>query len=139
MTIAVHYTAFNTTTNINSITTVSLVPRLPFNTAIGKGGLVNIVQHFCKSGGILGGGQSDWLMWQLSHCTELPYRKPLTLLITPLQTSLAHLQFTEAQQETSKASLLAESIAIASPWCEAVLYSPDPPSLFGGGSGNETK
>ena len=27
---------------------------------------------------------------------------------------------------------------MASPWCEAVLYSPDPPFLFGGGSGNET-
>ena len=31
-----------------------------------------------------------------------------------------------------------ESIAITSPWCEAVLYLPDPPFLFGGGSGNET-
>ena len=28
---------------------------------------------------------------------------------------------------------------MASPWCEAVLYSPDPPFLFGGGSGNETR
>ena len=27
---------------------------------------------------------------------------------------------------------------MASPWCGAVLYSPDPPFLFGGGSGNET-
>ena len=27
----------------------SLVPRPPFNTARGKGGLVNIVQHFCRS------------------------------------------------------------------------------------------
>ena len=27
---------------------------------------------------------------------------------------------------------------MVSPWCEAVLYSPDPPFLFGGGSGNET-
>ena len=44
----------------------------------------------------------------------------LALLITPVQTYLAHLQFTEAQQETSKASLLAECIAIAGPWCEAV-------------------
>ena len=54
-------------------------------------------------------------------------------------TYLAHLQFTEAQQETSKAWLLADSIATAISWCEAVLYSPDPPFLFGGGSGNETK
>ena len=42
------------------------------------------------------------------------------------------------QQETSKASLLAESIATASPWYETVLYLPDPPFLFGGGSRNET-
>ena len=27
---------------------------------------------------------------------------------------------------------------MASPWFEDVLYSPDPPFLFGGGSGNET-
>ena len=40
----------------------------------------------------------------------------LALLITPLQTYLAHLQFTEAQQATSKALLLAESIPMASPW-----------------------
>ena len=77
-------------------------------------------------------------MWQLSHCTGFLTANHLALLITPLQTYSAHLQFTEAQQETSKASLLAESIAIASPWCEAVLYSPDPPFLFGGGSGNKT-
>ena len=37
------------------------------------------------------------------------------VIITPLQTYLAHLQFTEAQQETSKAWLLEESIATASP------------------------
>ena len=61
----------------------------------------------------------------------------IALLITPLQTPLAHLQFIEAQQETSKAWLLAESIATASPQCEDVLYIfarfffP-----FGGGSGN---
>jgi len=79
--------------------------------------------------------QSDWLMWQLSHLYWLPYRKHLALLITPLQTSLAHLQFTE---ETSKAWLLAESIATASPQCEDILYLPDPPFLFGGGSGNKT-
>ena len=34
--------------------------------------------------------------------------------------------------------LLAESIATASPWCAAVLYLPDPPFLFGGGSGYKT-
>ena len=27
---------------------------------------------------------------------------------------------------------------MASPWSQDVLYSPDPPFLFGGGSGNET-
>ena len=79
-------------------------------------------------------------MWQLSHRTGFPYRKPLSFThhTTTAYMYLAHLQFTEAQQETSKASLLTESIAITSPWCEAVLYSPDPPFLFGGGSGNET-
>ena len=44
----------------------SLIPRPPFNTPRGKGGLVNIVQHFCTSAGI-SAVQSDWLMWQLSH------------------------------------------------------------------------
>ena len=39
----------------------------------------------------------------------------LALLITPLQTYLALLPFTEVQQATSKAQLLAESIATASP------------------------
>ena len=39
----------------------------------------------------------------------------LALLITPLQTYIAHLQFAEAQQATSKAWLLAEPIATASP------------------------
>ena len=48
-------------------------------------------------------------------CTGFLTANHLALLITPLQTSLAHLQFTEAQQETSKAWLLAESIATASP------------------------
>ena len=42
---------------------------------------------------------------------------------------------TEFQQVTLKASLLAESVAMATPWWEAVLYLPDPPFLFGGGSG----
>ena len=68
-----------------------LSPDPPFNTAIGKGGLVNIIQHFCRSAGI-SVEQSDWLMWQLSRCTGLPYRKPLSfthhtftdLLSTPL-------------------------------------------------------
>ena len=100
-------------------------------------GLVNIVQHFCTSMEFQW-HISDWLIWQLSHCTGFPTTNHLALLITPLQTYLAHLQFAEAQKATLKAELLAESIAIASPWCEAVLYSPDPPFLFGGGSGNET-
>ena len=53
----------------------------------------------------------------------------LALLITPLQTYLADLQFTEAQQATSKAELLAESIATASSWwrlhyiCQTLLSS----------------
>ena len=70
--------------------------------------------------------QSDWLMWQLSHldCASLP-RTTQLYSSHFLQTYLPHLQ-------------LAESIATASPWCEAVLYSPDPPFLFGGGSGYKT-
>ena len=103
------------------------------------------LQHCKRKGGSflqvcrISAGQSDWLMWQLCHLYRLPYRKHLALLITPLETSLAHLQFTEAQQETSKAWLLGESIATASPQCEDVLHSPDSPFLFGGGSGNKTR
>ena len=62
---------------------------------------MNIVQYFCTSEA----AQSDWLMWQLSH---LSYHKHLALFITLLQTYLAHLQFAEAQQATSKAELLEE-------------------------------
>ena len=41
-------------------------PDPPSTLQLGKGGLVNIVQHFCRSGGI-SAEQSDWLMWQISH------------------------------------------------------------------------
>ena len=34
---------------VHGLESSSLVPRPPFNTARGKGGLVNIVQHFCTS------------------------------------------------------------------------------------------
>ena len=98
---------------------------------------MNIVQHFYRSTEF----RRDNLIGVCgNYLTVLGFltANHLAFLITPLQTYLAHLQFTEAQQETSKASLLTESIAIASPWCEAVLYSPDPPFLFGGRSGNET-
>ena len=39
----------------------------------------------------------------------------------------------------SKQLLKGGSIATASPWCEDVLHSADPPFLFGGGSGYETR
>ena len=40
-------------------------------------GLVNIVQHFCTSMEFQW-YISDWLIWQLSHGTGLPYHKPLS-------------------------------------------------------------
>ena len=49
--------------------------------------------------------------------------------MTPLQSYLAHLQFAEPSRQLQGLSF---------PWCEAVLYSPDSPFLFGGGSGYET-
>ena len=82
-------------------------------------------QAFCTSAGILA-AQSDWLMWQLSHLHVLGF-----LTTNHLALLIAHLQFAEVQQATLKALLLAESIATASPWCEAVLYLADPPFLFG--------
>ena len=67
------------------------------------------IAHFCIANEYLV-AQSDWLYW-----ASLP-------------------QNTEAQQTTSKAWLLAESIATGSQWCEAVLYC----FLLGGEFGFET-
>ena len=107
----------------NYLVFTSLVPRPPFNTPRGKGGLVNIVQHFCTSGGI-SMPQSDWLIWQLSHCTGFLATNHLALLITPLQTYLTHPLFTEAQQVTSISRIHSNSLPM-------VRMSPDPPFLFG--------
>ena len=59
--------------------------------------------------------------------------------LPPLQTYLAHLQFTEAQQATSKAELLAVSIATASPkvWGCTIFTRPCFPHWRG--YGNETR
>ena len=83
-------------TLIYGVMTFSLVPRPPFNTARGKGGLVNIVQHFCTSTEFRA-VQSDWLM--VATVLGFLTANHLAILITPLQTYLAHVQFTEAQQE----------------------------------------
>ena len=93
------------------ITSHSLVPRPPFNPR--RRSRVNIVRHL----------QSDWLIWRLSHLSGLSDHKHLALLITPLQTSLAHFQFTEIHK--------AESIAPASPCC-TLTHTPDPLSSLEG-------
>ena len=49
-----------------SLVVTSLIFRASSNPPRGRGGLVNIVQHFCTSTGI-SAAQFDWLMWQLSH------------------------------------------------------------------------
>jgi len=67
-------------------------PDPPFNTARGKGGLVNIV-HFCRSTEFW--GQSDWLMWAIISPVLGSLLKPLSFTHHTLQTSLAHLQFTD--------------------------------------------
>ena len=74
--------------------------------------------------------QSDWLMWQLSHLQWAFLPQTTYHTFTDSQHTL---QFTEAQQDTSKAWFLGKSIATASPQCEDV---PDSPFLFGGWSGN---
>ena len=63
-------------------------PPPPLNPPRGKGGLVNIVQHFLYLPAEFWAAQSDWLMWQLSHLywTSLP-QTHLALLITPVLTS----------------------------------------------------
>ena len=58
-------------------------------------------------------------------CRSFLTTNHLALLITLYRpTHSVCLQFTEAQQVTSKALLLAESIATAAPGVMAVLYSP---------------
>ena len=57
--------------------TFSLVPRPPFNTSRGKGGLVNIEQHFCRSEEFRRDNLIGWCGNYLT-CTGLPYRKPLS-------------------------------------------------------------
>ena len=85
-------------------------------------------------------GQSDWVMWQLSHLywASLPqstqlysshlYRPPSSPfnLLKPNK-RLQRLGFQRNPQQQ-----------LHSPQCEDVLYSPEPPFLFVGGSGNET-
>ena len=95
----------------------------------GKGGLVNIVQHFCALLNWCG----NYLTISLGFLTT----NHLPIFITPVQTYLAHLQFAEAHANNFKG--IAFSIATASPWCEAVLYLPHLPFIFGGGSGYETR
>ena len=57
----------------------------------------------------------------------------LALLITPLQTSLAHPPISEAQQEF-------KGLAFSGIHSNLIVEeSPDPPFLFGEGSGNETR
>ena len=53
---------------------------------------MNIVQFF-EHQGILRGGNN--LIGSLVNYLELPDQKYLALLITPLQTYLSHIQFTE--------------------------------------------
>ena len=65
-------------------------------------------------------------MWQSSHCTRLPYHKPLSFT-GHTSTDLDLLKPNKELQFT---------IATASPRCEAV---PDPPFLFGGESGYKAK
>ena len=64
----------------------SLVPRPPFNTARGKGGLVNIVQHFCRSAEF----RLDNLICNYATVLGFLTANHLALLITTLETSLAH-------------------------------------------------
>ena len=89
-------------------------------------GLVNIVQHFCTSEEFrqqnLIGRCGNYLTW-----TGFPYHKPLN-----------HHTFTDLlttppicwNPANNIQGLVAESIATASPWCKAVLYSPDPLSFL---------
>ena len=65
---------------LESILSASLVPRPSVNAARGKGGLVNIVQHFCRSGGI-----SVWDDCQISQsgCTRNSWRYRIFVLYSP--------------------------------------------------------
>ena len=60
-----------------------------------EGALVNIAHLYRHSTTV-----HDWLMKQLSHLHMASSPQTTCLIITPLQTHLAHLQFTEAQQGT---------------------------------------
>ena len=77
--------------------------------------------------------QSNWLIWQLSHLywASLPQTTYLysSYLYRPPQHTL---QFTEAQQDTSKAQLQQnpqQQLAHGMTQC-TIFYLPDPPFLF---------
>ena len=78
---------------------LSLVPRPPSTLQEEKGSGEYSTPFLYLPG--ISAAQSDWLIFQL-YWASLP-QNHLALLITPLQTYLSHLQFTEAQQATSKA------------------------------------
>ena len=105
--------------------TLSIVPRPHFNPPRGKGGLVNIVQHFCTS---MNFSSTIWLAGLVVISPVLGFLiiNHLAVLIAlsrPTYVAHLHLDFQDLFLATS---------------CEAVLYSPDPPFLFGGGSGFKT-
>ena len=103
----------------------SLLPRPPSNTSRGKGSLVSIVQQILylrNFGGTIRCGK-------YLTSTGLPYRcKPL---------SFTHHTFTDLLSTPSNLLKPSKTLQLAHS-VRMLLYSPDPTSLFGGGSGNET-
>ena len=92
-----------------------------------------MVQHFCTSAPEFRQHNLIGRFGKYLLCTGFFLStNHLALLITVLKTYLAHLQFTEAQQATSKSQLLGESIATASPWFEDVLFARPPFPLWRG-------
>ena len=106
-------------------------PRSPLNHPRGKGGLVTFLyltefqQH-----NLIG------KMWQLSHLHLASL--PQTTQLYSSHLYLAHLQFAEVPASNFKGSAFSRIHCNHQPVVWAVLFLPDPPFLFGGGSRYET-
>ena len=88
----------------------------------GKGGLVNVVQHFCTSTEFRWHNLIGWCGNYLT-CTRLLYY-------------FTHHAFTDLLSTPPTCWSPANNFkGLATAWCEALLYSPDPPFLLEEGLG----
>ena len=102
-------------------------PRSPLNHPRGKGGLVTFLYlNEFQQHNLIG------KMWQLSHLHLASL--PQTTQLYSSHLYLAHLQFAEVPASNFKGLAFSRIHCNHQPMVWAVLFLPDPPFLFGGGS-----